>query len=397
MTRKFETLRELREHFGYRPGTVAHHSGIGPERLSELEAAAAPTVLEAEQLAELFGLDADALCDRPIVQDDAMAVLTSLDEYRQVSEAVRVRTVRAANTTRDLRALLDSLGQEDPRTPLDRLAREIRKGLDRSFEQLAAHRQGAQLAKRVRETLDLGQEPIRSVSGLVTEAFASVAVLYSELGDDGPAGLSFRDPLRGPAIVLNLQGKNRNVFARRFSLAHELCHLLFDFVGRPMAMISGYFTESQFDVERRANAFAVRLLCPEPVLRRLESQHGDAVRVASELMSQYGLPYGAVRLYIRNETQLEPLPASPSASITLQRPDHAWEAGEEPLGLREFPEQSTPNERRTLVARAAAQAYSRDLISRDRFAEVLRLTPVHELEAVLDYFELDPPAGDLAA
>ena len=50
-----------------------------------------------------------------------------------------------------------------------------------------------------------------------------------------------------------------------------------------------------------------------------------------------------------------------------------------------------PLERRTAVAEVAAHAYSLNKITRDAFAEALGVSPIEDLERVLDFFMLDPP------
>ena len=54
---------------------------------------------------------------------------------------------------------------------------------------------------------------------------------------------------------------------RRITLAHELCHLLFDRAGlRSLARFEGGGADSDRLIEMRANAFAVELLVPMAIL-----------------------------------------------------------------------------------------------------------------------------------
>lgn len=186
--------------------------------------------------------------------------------------------------------------------------------------------------------------------------------------------------------MLNLQGKNENPCVRRFSLAHELCHLLVDWNRQqPLAVLSGYLTESALDRERRANAFAVRFLCPESVLAKVKTQSPVE---AAQALARFGLPYAAVRLYLFNEAGMNaPRVAPPEFSAIGTEAE--WADNEEPNGLRNFP-LAIPPERRTLVALAAARAYSTGRIRRDEFAESLATTPDQPLERVLDFFALNP-------
>jgi Zn-dependent peptidase ImmA (M78 family) len=253
----------------------------------------------------------------------------------------------------------------------------------------APHRQGAKKAALLRRLLGIrGNSPIPSMRDFVEHYLPSIVLLYARLGANGPAGLTFGDPLRPPTIVLNIEGKNQNPLVRRFSLAHELCHVLLDWNrAEPLGMLSGYLTESGLETERRANAFAVRLLCPEQVV---DSVRQLGPREAAQKLIEYGLPYAAVRLYLRNEVGIE-LPRS-ADGLGLAGTSAGWAEAEHPLGIDSFPLASVPIERRTAVAEAAAIAYSQGKISRDAFAEALGVSPADELEVVLDFFAIDLPA-----
>jgi Zn-dependent peptidase ImmA (M78 family) len=81
----------------------------------------------------------------------------------------------------------------------------------------------------------------------------------------------------GARVLLNQShGANRYPTGKRFSLAHELCHLLYDRgLARDVALPSGPWAPR--DVERRANAFAAMILMPPDRIRRvLEPSGGQA-------------------------------------------------------------------------------------------------------------------------
>src|SRR5690606_29844633 len=103
----------------------------------------------------------------------------------------------------------------------------------------------------------------------------------------------------------------------RFSLAHELCHLIVDLnQGQPLATVSEFLGESHLPREQRANSFAVRLLCPEAVLNRLAAT-GDEVEAAKHVMAEYGLHYAAARLYLKNVAHMDLPPAPPLALMQI--------------------------------------------------------------------------------
>ncbi|MBK6533137.1 MAG: ImmA/IrrE family metallo-endopeptidase [Deltaproteobacteria bacterium] len=193
----------------------------------------------------------------------------------------------------------------------------------------------------------------------------------------GPAGLGFADTHRGPAVVLNTRGKNENPAVRRFSLAHELC-LLSDWDrAEPLVSISGYLTDQGLDRERRANGFAARFLCPETVVHRLRHvRDEDAARV---LIDEYGMHYGAARLYLRNEANVHLPEQPPTALRPFIEPDAGMSQREAMRGVEGFPLAEVPMERRGVVGETVMRAWSRGLIPRTA-ARFLGVTPVAEIE-----------------
>ena len=379
----FKDLRDLREHLAnLRAVTVAELTQIPRGRLNDIEEGAPPSILEIERLAAVYGIDADALWDEPIHlgDADAIGVLTSQDEFRQVSDMTRAKMLRAASAARDLVTLHQLVG--DGIEPVPKLP---------AFNPiLTPYQQGAELAHSLRRSLGLGVAPIPSLRDLVAQKLPSIAVLYSDLDRHGPAGLGFADATRGPAVVLNLRGKNENAAVRRFSLAHELCHLLADWNQTdPLASISGYVSDTDLAREQRANGFAVRLICPETVVQRLKNHHEDDA--AWILIEEYKLHYQAARLYLRNEASIH-LPKEPPPSLrSLVSPDPALERDEKPRGIEDFPLTEVPFERRGAVAETAIRAWSRGLLARDACSRFLGVTPGSEIERVADYFGEDLP------
>jgi len=87
-----------------------------------------------------------------------------------------------------------------------------------------------------------------------------------DLDDECVMGVAVLRSGCAPSILVNEKHeKNRTPQGRRFTLAHELCHLLIDREhGRPLAVASGPWAPRA--VEKRANAFAAMFLMPKPML-----------------------------------------------------------------------------------------------------------------------------------
>lgn len=381
----YPDLAALRERmFGFSRAFVAREVQLDAKRLARIEGGDAPTVAELERLSELYGIDAGALSELPVEvsPEDGITALALLDEFKEVSPVTKrclLSAARAARHVVELRALLlrprgyDALlARHHPAPP--------RKGLP-------PYAQGASCARAWRREIGLSQRPVRSTRDLVQNAFPEIAVLITDLGSDAISGVSFADVARGPTIVLNSRGKNENPLVRRFSLLHELAHLLLDARrGEPLATISGFLIDAQLDVEQRANAFAVRFLCPEAKLREVAEQ-ATPEHAADELLRRWGLHYGAAALYLRNVAGKD-VPEGPTDAHLASSVLPCWFEAED-WGEARFPLPEVPLERRTDVARLAARAYSQGKLGRDRFARYLGVTPLSPVERVLDYFGLD--------
>ncbi len=73
-------------------------------------------------------------------------------------------------------------------------------------------------------------------------------------------------PKHKPAVLVNANFAYRSTQPRRFTLAHELCHILHDRnYGATLALASGPW--APVEVEQRANAFAAMLLMPAGLVR----------------------------------------------------------------------------------------------------------------------------------
>ena len=95
-----------------------------------------------------------------------------------------------------------------------------------------------------------------------------VTVMDRDLSDQSIRGVAIAGAQHRPGVLVNSGHRaNQHPFGRRFTLAHELCHLLFDGdVSAPLALASGPWAPR--DVERRANAFAAMFLMPTRLVRR---------------------------------------------------------------------------------------------------------------------------------
>lgn len=164
--------------------------------------------------------------------------------------------------------------------------------------------QGYTLAE---EILDKFSGQLDFASGVDIEGFIAhvldVKVEEAGIQDASIRGVSFAGPQHRAGILINtLHGANAYTSGRRFTLAHELCHLLFDReIGQRIAVASGPWAPR--DIERRANAFAAMLLMPRDCVKKalasltvpLESKEGVA-----QIAMRLGAGFGATLWHLSN-------------------------------------------------------------------------------------------------
>lgn len=140
---------------------------------------------------------------------------------------------------------------------------------------------GRACAEYVRRELGLGDAPIPSMLALLRERLGwSVFFVTPDELSSTVEGASTAAP--GPGLLINLVGGRESWWRTRASLAHEMCHVLFDTRARPYLLSpegslkdrgDWSLVERFAELESRANAFAAYFLVPRQSLRALV---GDA-------------------------------------------------------------------------------------------------------------------------
>ena len=132
--------------------------------------------------------------------------------------------------------------------------------------------QGYELAEALHEQFQSQFVTAESVDVEKLIETLGIRVKDLALSDTKVRGVSIAGPQHRPGIMVNASyPANFYPPGRRFTLAHELCHLLFDQAeGSRLAMASGPW--APVDVERRANAFAAMLLMPASLVQRAVSK-----------------------------------------------------------------------------------------------------------------------------
>lgn len=190
------------------------------------------------------------------------AMSTQLREGEQSPELEPV--FARARTLLELRGVLDRIVE----APLRPEPVQVQPVKNWSFV-----RSGEGTAARVREALGLGGDPIEDLVGLAEDAFGvdvSVEPLPADLHGvfltDGHDGSDRSRGVVGPRLAVMLVNSNDTHGRQRYTLAHELGHLVF---GDAELYWADYRSgDHGSDVEeKRANSFAIALLAPADAVR----------------------------------------------------------------------------------------------------------------------------------
>lgn len=141
--------------------------------------------------------------------------------------------------------------------------------------------QGYELAQDVSGRL--GGTPAPDIEVAMREL--GVETMQIELADPSVRGVAVAGPHHRPGIAWNSSCPfNESEEGQRFTLAHELCHLLFDRdVGKRLALVSGRW--APLGIEQRANAFAAMFLMPAEVVKHTILGMNEPIASASAVAS----------------------------------------------------------------------------------------------------------------
>jgi Zn-dependent peptidase ImmA (M78 family) len=131
--------------------------------------------------------------------------------------------------------------------------------------QLSPGEQGSRLGEKACELLGASSEGWVDIQSALSAA--DIKIVEINLSDAELRAVSIFGQTQRPRILLNSNTRwSQTLASRRFTLAHELCHLVLDReYGEELAIASGPWAPSV--IEQRANAFAAAFLMPTWLLR----------------------------------------------------------------------------------------------------------------------------------
>jgi len=186
----------------------------------------------------------------------------------------------------------------------------------------------------------------------------------------------------GPCVLIN---RDDPVTRRRFTAAHEYCHVLVDRSERSNAMC---LTDNRAEfIEMRANALAAAFLLPSSgvagFLNDLEVAEGDvAAEHVIRMTYHFGVSYEAVLWRLRNLGWLDDRQRQDLAQVKPARLARL-------IGLRDRQPGHTESEPDRLRA-VAIEAWRSGELSIDRLADLLEVVPA-ELNDLLVQVERTQP------
>lgn len=200
--------------------------------------------------------------------------------------------------TRELVGLFTETGCD---APIEERARSLALA-----SSMSPREEGYELAEDFLEEIGLPPEstPIERIL-----ADLGVGIRDIELDDPQIRGVSIAGPHHRPTVLVNRRDpRNGSEAGRRFTLAHELCHLLHDRdQGARLALASGPW--APWGLEQRADAFAAMLLMPLELLRRSIaglSQSGMSQEEIREIAKRLGTSRTVTTYHLGNLGFLPP-------------------------------------------------------------------------------------------
>jgi Zn-dependent peptidase ImmA (M78 family) len=172
----------------------------------------------------------------------------------------------------------------------------IRSALERPWKR------GYALAEDLHEALNgrHRKDAMIDVEGLFADL--EICVTTVELNDTTIRALAIAGENCRPSVAINSRYKYQDSHPRRFTLAHELCHLLHDRThGVRLALASGPW--APVDVEKRANAFAAMFLMPPELIQTVVDEENialDSVKGIWAVSNRLGVSFTAVVEHVCN-------------------------------------------------------------------------------------------------
>ncbi|GEM_PF-3318787 len=290
-------LARLRRRLGFRVDEVAAEGGWSRSAFAALERESNPDVEDGLRLSDLYGVDLACVLEKEAVRRVDVPLAALLKGNAEVLTAdARFAMTGAMSAARDTRELERALGIT-PEVPVS----EFRDDRDLDHPRSG---NATRLALAVRERLGLDGVIASMVSDVCDRL--GILVFSASLSDRSVDALSVYTADAGAYIVVNTDSpQTQGASGLRATLAHEVCHLLFD--RRKMRDITSFcevdrakkrsrWSPDDLPIERRARAFQAEFIAPGALLL---SRWQAGARQA-EIAAEFGLGPTAVAWQLAN-------------------------------------------------------------------------------------------------
>ncbi len=387
-------LKVARTSCGLTQDDVAGHLRLARSAVTQMELGnRAVTGLELHRLAEYLGRDMRDLLAESFQEDDVLSALFRAHPElsgRQDLHNALVRSLALGRELTNLERLLE----------IDRdFGAAVSYPLPSARTKWDAVRQGERIAQEERRRLTVGQTPLPDVAELLEAQ--GVWTAQEDL-PSSVSGLTLVEPSIGVLVVTN---RDHHFYRRRFSTAHEYCHVLVDRARRCLASR----TEDRDElIEVRANAFAACFLMPEEGVRQFVQGlgKGSSSRLRREIFdekddvvdtrsrtvpgSQDLQMYDAARLahhfgvsVLAVLFRLKSLRLVNESQFAALREQDKQGVGKEIVKFLDLPQpdhEAKRNEFRQRFLGLALEAYRREEISKRKLAKIAQRVSVTESE-----------------
>lgn len=183
------------------------------------------------------------------------------------------------------------------------------------------YKQGYALASRLREIL--GKQPDTPLNPEEFLEMCGVRIQEMAWKNSPLDALSCWSSTHGPLILLNIADGKRcsHEYGRRFTLGHELCHLLID-RGHALGLVDVLGGGMPDFIERRANAFAAEILLPRHlVVSEFQSYHDEIKKFHFFLREKYKVPRKTAASQIYNSPMYDMLQPEDCAYFSAEVDD----------------------------------------------------------------------------
>jgi Zn-dependent peptidase ImmA (M78 family)/transcriptional regulator with XRE-family HTH domain len=380
-------LKKFRNDLGYTEAYVARRLEVAVDDLRAIESGqATPDSKSLSIFSELYGIELERLWAQDVDSGDSetLRLLFLRNKGIELPEHTRAAIARAALVARQYVELGEMLGCPSSYENLRKNYRHegVYQGAGQPWEI------GEELGLRLRDDLQLGQDPVRSIRELAQNKLG-VLIISTNLRSPAVAACSFANRRTGPVVVVNQAGENSRPWRWRFTVAHEICHLLFDELSQEeLGSVTGYRDQEEDEsadaVEKRANSFAITLLAPKDGLRNfLTGMKGKSLATQTRrIMERWGINFKAACYRLKHIDWATTQDIEKIKGVGTMESDD-WLTAESDQLDSIFPCPSVPDERRGEFARRVVRAFTANVISRNRLISLLEAAPDDPLDQLV--------------